>query len=170
MLGAHVQQAARKSARRLLTTLNLSGRKSLPIHHRCYASKGQPSSKHKKSKDKFDFNSRPEDSFHNLDATTSEHINYRIVTANDLETCTEPPRRAKMLVRDYIEDALYNPNYGYFPKQATIFTGLGEELDFSKIRDSSEFQDIVAAKYEVMGRIRMARVGRFGIHQPNYFV
>ncbi|KAH8111039.1 DUF185-domain-containing protein [Phellopilus nigrolimitatus] len=57
-----------------------------------------------------------------------------------------------MLVRDYVEDALYNPHYGYFPKQATIFTGLEEELDFSKIRDSSEFQEVVAQKYENYGK------------------
>ncbi|EJD07611.1 DUF185-domain-containing protein [Fomitiporia mediterranea MF3/22] len=57
-----------------------------------------------------------------------------------------------MLVRDYIEDALYNPNYGYFPKQATIFSGLEEVIDFSKIRDGNEFQDVVAKKYESYGK------------------
>ncbi|THH09921.1 hypothetical protein EW145_g1686 [Phellinidium pouzarii] len=57
-----------------------------------------------------------------------------------------------MLVRDYIEDALYNPHYGYFPNQATIFTGLGKELEFSKIRDSNEFEDIIAQKYEGYGK------------------
>ena len=57
-----------------------------------------------------------------------------------------------MLVRDYIEDSLYNPNYGYFPKQAKIFTGIEDTvLDFSKIRDSNEFQEIVAKKYESYG-------------------
>lgn len=148
MLGA--QQAARNSSRRAISAA--FSRRRVPHLHRQYASDGQSSSKPKKPRDKFDFNSRPEDSYRNLDASTSEHINYKIVTANDLEANTEPPRNVKMLVRDYIEDALYNPNYGYFPKQATIFTGLGEELDFSKIRDSSEFQDVVAAKYEGYGK------------------
>ena len=148
MLGA--QQAARNSSRRAISAA--FSRRRVPRLHRQYASDGQSSSKPKKPRDKFDFNSRPEDSYRNLDASTSEHINYKIVTANDLEANTEPPRNVKMLVRDYIEDALYNPNYGYFPKQATIFTGLGEELDFSKIRDSSEFQDVVAAKYEGYGK------------------
>lgn len=104
-----------------------------------------PGSKRSKQSVRFDFNAKPEDSI----STTNEHVRFRQVTANDLESFKEPPRRVKMLVRDYIEDALYNPNYGYFPKQATIFTGLeNSTIDFSKIRDSDEFQEIVAKKYE----------------------
>lgn len=118
---------------------------------RTYAS-SPPSTPPKNAKrpgaDRFDFNTRPE----NSSAANSEHVNYRHVTANDLESFTEPPQRVKMLVRDYIEDALYNPNYGYFPKQATIFTGLEKEVDFSKIRDSNEFQEIVARQYDGYGK------------------
>ncbi|KAI5124281.1 hypothetical protein M0805_005128 [Coniferiporia weirii] len=101
---------------------------------------------------RIDYNSKPEYSFLNSDAATREHLDYKLVTANDLESCTEPPRQVKMLIRDYIEDALYNPHYGYFPKQATIFTGLEEELQFSEIRDSNEFQEIVARRYEGYGK------------------
>ena len=116
--------------------------------NRSYAS--NPSSKNKRP-DRFDYNTRPESPLL-PDASTEEHINYRLVTSNDLESYKEPPRLVKMLVRDYIEDSLYNPNYGYFPKQATIFTGIEEELDFSKIRDSAEFQEIVARKYDSFGK------------------
>lgn len=115
---------------------------------RSYAS--DQSSKNKRP-DRFDYNTKPEAPLL-PDASTEEHINYRLVTSNDLETFKEPPKRVKMLMRDYIEDSLYNPHYGYFPKQATIFTGLGEELNFSQIRDSSEFQEIVAKKYDSFGK------------------
>jgi hypothetical protein len=56
-----------------------------------------------------------------------------------------------MLVRDFIEDSLYNPNYGYFPHQATIFTSSGNHIDFGSLRDSVEFQAEVAKRYAAYG-------------------
>lgn len=79
-----------------------------------------------------------------------EHVNYKRVTANDLEREREPPRRVKMLVRDFIEDSLYNPHYGYFSKQATIFTA-AEPIDFSAVRNSTEFDMEVAKRYSSYG-------------------
>lgn len=77
----------------------------------------------------------------------ADHVNFKKVTANDLESRTAPPTEVKMLVRDFIEDSLYNPHYGYFPKQATIFTAT-DPIDFSAMRNSVEFQDEVAKRYE----------------------
>ncbi|CAL1714209.1 unnamed protein product [Somion occarium] len=95
--------------------------------------------------DKINYNTQPFN-----DVPDSEHINYRRVTANDLESLTEPPTEVKMLVRDFIEDSLYNPNYGYFPKQVTIFTA-NEPMEFGKFRDSAEFQEAVAQRYASYG-------------------
>lgn len=39
-----------------------------------------------------------------------------------------------MLARDFIDDSLYNPNYGYFPKQAVIFDP-DAVVDAQKLRD-----------------------------------
>ena len=80
-----------------------------------------------------------------------EQLSYPYVTAKNLESAKEPPRRVKMLVRDFIEDALYNPNYGYFPKRATIFNSSGDPLDFHKIRDINELHTIVAKRYAGYG-------------------
>ncbi|KAF9069791.1 DUF185-domain-containing protein [Rhodocollybia butyracea] len=52
-----------------------------------------------------------------------------------------------MLVRDFIEDSLYNPNYGYFSKKATIFDWDDKPLNFSAIRDSVEFDAVVTKRY-----------------------
>lgn len=83
-----------------------------------------------------------------FDATPSEEqLNYRRVTANDLEKSTSPPTEVRMLVRDFIEDSLYNPNYGYFPRQATIFTAT-DPIKMDNLRDSVEFQEEVAKRYE----------------------
>ncbi|KAH9943853.1 DUF185-domain-containing protein [Amylocystis lapponica] len=84
------------------------------------------------------------------DIPDAEHVNYRWVTANDLEREREPPVRVKMLVRDFIEDSLYNPHYGYFPKQASIFTAR-EPIDFGGLRTSVEFQEEVASRYAAYG-------------------
>lgn len=56
-----------------------------------------------------------------------------------------------MLVRDYIEDSLYNPHYGYFSKRATIVTS-PKHIDFATVRDSAEFQEEVAKRYVLYGR------------------
>lgn len=43
-------------------------------------------------------------------------------------------------------DSLYNPNYGYFSKQAVIFTP-GDPFDFPSIRDEPEFNSVLRDRY-----------------------
>ncbi|EIN09655.1 DUF185-domain-containing protein, partial [Punctularia strigosozonata HHB-11173 SS5] len=83
--------------------------------------------------------------------TNPEHVNYRRVTANDLESSREPPTEVRMLVRDFIEDSLYNPHYGYFPKQAQIFTYAEDAFNFGPMKNAVEFQQEVARRYESYG-------------------
>lgn len=86
-----------------------------------------------------------------------EYLSYPLVTSNDLaKSFTAPPTRVRMLVRDFIEDALYNPHYGYFSKQATIFTAPGEEnegFDFSGFKDTTQFEAAVARRYVECGSL-----------------
>ncbi|KAH8832260.1 S-adenosyl-L-methionine-dependent methyltransferase [Flagelloscypha sp. PMI_526] len=92
---------------------------------------------------------------------TSQEESYPTVTADQLRSYTEPPREVKMLVRDWIEDSLYNPNYGYFSRQATIYTS-GDELgiiDFAKMRSAAQFQDTVSRRY-------LAQYGEDGVEGP----
>ena len=56
-----------------------------------------------------------------------------------------------MLVRDYIEDSLYNPHYGYFSKRATIVTS-PKHIEFKTLRDSVQFQEEVAKRYVSYGK------------------
>ena len=134
------------STQRALVRLCISREVPWRVHHICRHYASLPGAKKPKKEVRFDFNAKAEDS---ITKASSDHVKFKQVTANDLESYKEPPRNVKMLVRDYIEDALYNPNYGYFPKQATIFSGLeNTAIDFSAIRDSNEFQELVAKKYE----------------------
>lgn len=77
---------------------------------------------------------------------SEEAQRYPLVTAKELRSYRERPRRVKMLMRDFIEDSLYNPHYGYFSKQVVIFTP-GEPFDFPAIRDELEFHALLSRRY-----------------------
>jgi hypothetical protein len=96
----------------------------------------------------------------------AKHRDYPLVNANALENATEPPRAVKMLARDFIEDSLYNPNYGYFPKQATIFDTQDSTIRFDKLRDSVEFQEEVGNRYAAYGADKHDGPGRQLWHTP----
>lgn len=67
-----------------------------------------------------------------------EFKKYPLVTSDGLRGRNERPRRARMLMRDFIEDSLYNPQYGYFSKQVVIWTP-GDPFDFSSLPDEASF-------------------------------
>ena len=111
--------------------------------------------------DKWNYNSSPFDG-----KVSDDHHDLRLVDANFLRNETKPPLGVKMLVRDFIEDSLYNPNYGYFPKQATIFNVKDTTFDFSSLRDSVEFQEEVGARYAAYGADKHDGPGRQLWHTP----
>ncbi|CAG8718026.1 7298_t:CDS:1, partial [Acaulospora colombiana] len=91
-----------------------------------------------------DFNySRNEYMLEGRDARDEEIATYPRVTAQDLTAYKSPPQGVKMLVRDFIQDSLYNPNYGYFSKRAEIFSPV-EPINFNEIREAAEFDATVA--------------------------
>ncbi|KAH8679934.1 S-adenosyl-L-methionine-dependent methyltransferase [Tricladium varicosporioides] len=77
---------------------------------------------------------------------SEEYSKYPMVTADQLKSRRERPRRVKMLTRDFIEDSLYNPSYGYFSKQVVIFTP-GEPFSFNDLQDESEFHKLLGQRY-----------------------
>ncbi|KAG4306155.1 hypothetical protein PORY_000143 [Pneumocystis oryctolagi] len=83
---------------------------------------------------------------------SSEHLleKCRKIDAKSLLTEKTPPRQVQMLVRDFIEDSLYNPFYGYYSKQACILS-MPTSFNFSKIKDNNSFHkelNKIYAKYD----------------------
>ena len=118
--------------------------------------KGLPKARDKWNYNNFSFDSTPD----------TRHREYQLVNANTLESAKKPPRKVKMLARDFIEDSLYNPNYGYFPKQATIFDTQDSTIRFETLRDSVEFQEEVGNRYAAYGADNQAGPGRQLWHTP----
>jgi hypothetical protein len=77
---------------------------------------------------------------------TEEFERFPLVTADMLKIRRERPRRVRMLLRDFIEDSLYNPNYGYFSKQVVIFTP-GDPFNFNKMSSEHEFFQQLRHRY-----------------------
>lgn len=75
-----------------------------------------------------------------------EFKRFPTVTADALRSRKERPRRVKMLMRDFIEDSLYNPHYGYFSKNVTIFSP-GDPFEFNRIKDEPEFHRLLGERY-----------------------
>lgn len=77
----------------------------------------------------------------------AEFKEYDTTTSVELATKTRRPRRTKMLMRDFIEDSLYNPHYGYFSSQAVIFNPGSDPFDFSSMKNEADFYDQLGKRY-----------------------
>lgn len=99
-----------------------------------------------KHKDRYNYNRSSVLSFED----DQQHATYKRVTARELASYRTPPRKVKMLARDFIHDSLYNPHYGYFPKNATIFSS-DTPFDFTQLDNLAHFQDQVARRYVEYG-------------------
>ncbi|PYI24862.1 COG1565 domain protein [Aspergillus indologenus CBS 114.80] len=71
---------------------------------------------------------------------------YPMVTAKELRHHRERPRQVKMWGREFIDDSLYNLQYGYFSQHATIFSP-GEPFIFNDIADGPAFHTMLRNRY-----------------------
>ncbi|CDW95489.1 hypothetical protein [Sporisorium scitamineum] len=105
----------------------------------------------------------------------AKHYTYPLVTADELAspTCSKVgsrgpggrPREVRMLARDFIHDSLYNPEYGYFTKQAVLLpdpapaSTAGGGASGAK-EEGEGFKEVAGQLYtEEMGLLRPANPG-----------
>ncbi|KAJ2999485.1 hypothetical protein HDV02_002798 [Globomyces sp. JEL0801] len=82
----------------------------------------------------------------NLDPVPT--LNYTPLDAKQAALSTEPVTNAIMSTREFIHHSLYHPTYGYFSKQAQVFT-LDEPIEFNKIKNNDGFMKHLASLYEI---------------------
>ncbi|KAJ1953981.1 hypothetical protein EC988_002684, partial [Linderina pennispora] len=75
----------------------------------------------------------------------------RVDAAYCAQKFTKPPKNVVMLTRDFIHDSLYNPSYGYFSKQALIFSP-PTPYPFGELRDSADLLKTIGRQYEEIER------------------
>ena len=132
---------------------------------------------------RYNFNPNP---FDPVPVDAAQRATYPTVTAHDLRKHTVPPKKVRMLARDFIDDSLYNPNYGYFPKQAVIFDPdaavlhkkKGEKdsagkrrargFDFASMKNMAEWDRAVAETYGILEEAdeKASGLGRQVWHTP----
>ncbi|KAK9320246.1 S-adenosyl-L-methionine-dependent methyltransferase [Lipomyces orientalis] len=62
------------------------------------------------------------------------------------------PKRVSMLTRDFIDDSLYNPHYGYFARQAMIYSP-DKPFEYSQIKSPDDFVNEWSSSYKRYDKI-----------------
>ncbi|KAK7207153.1 S-adenosyl-L-methionine-dependent methyltransferase [Myxozyma melibiosi] len=62
----------------------------------------------------------------------------KLAALSGMKETTTRPRKLSMLTRDFIDDSLYNPAYGYFARQATIYSP-DKPFDYGDIKNTDDF-------------------------------
>ncbi|KAI8975192.1 S-adenosyl-L-methionine-dependent methyltransferase [Mycotypha africana] len=90
--------------------------------------------------------------YHNNDEPpTAEKLqSYPIRTSRELRTQKIPPKRSKMLLRDFVDDALFNPNYGYYSSATSLLSSPNKQSQM----DRENVEDEHYIHYRNRGKVR----------------
>lgn len=87
----------------------------------------------------------------NLEKNLEKFNRYPLTTPAKLNKKHERPGTVKMLSSDFIDDSLYNINYGYFAKEAVIFQP-DRPFDYNHLQGKDEFMDKWLEAYDKYDR------------------
>lgn len=85
-----------------------------------------------------DYSVRPQTYSHNADDNKELFESFPLMNSRKLMRYKERPRQVRMLARDFMDDSLYNPNYGYFSKEVEIFTP-SKPFSYNEIANQDDF-------------------------------
>lgn len=85
-----------------------------------------------------DYSVQPDTYSYTTEMNEDNFYKFPQVTAKKLARRKERPRNVRMLSRDFIDDSLYHPDYGYFSKEVEIFTP-EKPFNYNNINDVDEF-------------------------------
>jgi hypothetical protein len=72
---------------------------------------------------------------------------FPLTTFKRLSKSADRPKKVKMLTGDFIDDSLYNPNYGYFSQQAKIFQ-TETPFNYENLSDNDAFISNWSERYD----------------------
>ncbi|GMM36949.1 hypothetical protein DASC09_042740 [Saccharomycopsis crataegensis] len=100
------------------------------------------------SKNQEAFETYPLTTFKKLSAKYANLIKKQqeISRRSNAQIAIERPRNLKLTCKDFIDDSLYNPSYGYFNKDVEIFH-LDKPFDYRGIASTDEFIDVWMEHY-----------------------
>lgn len=82
---------------------------------------------------------------------------YPLVDARTTARRKDRPKKVRMLGREFIDDSMYNPHYGYFSKSAEIFS-LKDRFEVSKMKNIDSFIDTWSIEYKKQQRDKRASI------------
>lgn len=89
-------------------------------------------------KPEYDYSVGPATYSYTTDVNRELFERFPLVTSKQLAQRKDRPRKVRMLARDFMDDSLYNPHYGYFAKEVDIFTP-SAPFDYHSIANEDEF-------------------------------
>ncbi|CAN6629302.1 hypothetical protein TRVA0_012S00826 [Trichomonascus vanleenenianus] len=114
-----------------------------------------------------DYSVRPHTYSHSSEQNQEVFENIPLVTSKRLARNKDRPKHVRMLARDFMDDSLYNPNYGYFSKEVEIFSP-SKPFSYNDIANQDEFMYKWTAEYQQYGQeeIEASSDGNSNLHRP----
>lgn len=122
---------------------NISAQLSrLSCNSKCYSTTPPSETKDEKTSKlkefRHDYGVLPDTYSYTTDLNNDLFQRFPLLSTKRAARNTDRPRKVRMLARDFIDDSLYNPTYGYFSKEVEIFQP-DKPFDYNHIKDIDEF-------------------------------
>ncbi|KAG5359773.1 NADH dehydrogenase [ubiquinone] complex I, assembly factor 7-like protein [Yarrowia sp. C11] len=93
-----------------------------------------------------DYSVRPTTYVYRMEDNAESFTKYPLMTSKKLAKNSTRPRGVRMTAKDFMDDSLYNPYYGYFSRNVEIFT-TDKPFDYTNINDVDDFLNTWTGEY-----------------------